>query len=189
MGLYAVDGPTSHVLSTIAQIGDLIQLNAASRMLTAAIIVGAGTAVLMRAETDLPARAMRASNARPVRSLGAGIIAQGALLLAVLYGSSQLAQLRVGAITMQSISLGLAAVVIGGVGVVGFTVVATAIAGIVSAPQAGGTIVIAAGLAGVVMAVELRLAAVLWLVIVSWGVGGLIRRWFTASAERDAAQR
>ncbi len=177
------------MLSLIPQVNDLIQLDAASRMLTAAIVVGAGTAMLIRAETDLPTRAMRASNARPVRSLGAGVIAQGALLLAVLYGSSQLAQLRLGTITMQSISLGLAAVVIGGVGVVGFTVVATAVAGMLSAPQAGATVAIAAGLAGVVMAVELRLAAVLWLVIVSWGVGGLIRRWFTASAERDAARR
>ena len=158
-------------------------------MLTAAIVVGAGTAVLFQVETDLPTRAMRASNARPIRSFGAGFIAQGALLLAVLYGSSQLAQLRLGAITMQSISLGLAAVVIGGVGVVGFAVVATAVAGMLNDPGVGATIAIAAGLAAVVMAVEFRLAAVLWLVVVSWGVGGLIRRWFTASAERDVAQR
>jgi hypothetical protein len=177
------------VYRAIIQITDLMQLDTAGRVLTAALIVGVGTALLVRAETDLPARAMRASNARPVRSLGAGVIAQGALLLAVVYGGSQLAQLRLGAFTMQSISLGLAAVVIGGVGVVGFAVVATAVAGLLSTPHAGATIVIAAGLAGVVMAVELRLAAVLWLVIVSWGVGGLIRRWFTASAERDAARR
>jgi hypothetical protein len=177
------------VYRAFIQVTDLMQLDTAGRVLTAALIVGAGTALLVRAETDLPARAMRASNARPVRSLGAGVIAQGALLLAVVYGGSQLAQLRLGAVTMQSISLGLAAVVMGGVGVVGFAVVATAVAGLLSTPHAGATVGIAAGLAGVVMAVELRLAAVLWVVIVSWGVGGLIRRWFTASAERDAARR
>ena len=175
--------------SPIIQVTELIQLDTAGRVITAALVIGTGTALLVRADTDLPARAMRASNARPVRSLGAGVIAQGALLLAVLYGGSQLAQLRLGAITMQSISLGLAAVVIGGVGVVGFAVVATAVAGMLGDPGVGATVAIAAGLAAVVMAVELRLAAVLWLVIVSWGVGGLIRRWFSASAERDAARR
>ena len=175
--------------SPIIQVTELMQLDTAGRVITAALVIGTGTALLVRADTDLPARAMRASNARPVRSLGAGVIAQGALLLAVLYGGSQLAQLRLGAITMQSISLGLAAVVIGGVGVVGFAVVATAVAGMLGDPGVGATVAIAAGLAAVVMAVELRLAAVLWLVIVSWGVGGLIRRWFSASAERDAARR
>lgn len=177
------------MLSIVLQISDVIQIDTASRMLTAAIVVGAGTAMLFRAKKDLPARAMRASNARPIRSFGAGVIAQGALLLAVLYGSSQLAQLRLGAITMQSISLGLAAMVIGGVGVVGFAVVATAVAGMLNEPGVGATIGIAAGLAAVVMAVEFRLAAVLWLVVVSWGMGGLIRQWFAASAERDVAQR
>ena len=171
------------------QIAEITQLDTAARVLTAAVVVGVGTALLLRSRADLPTRAMRASNARPFRSLGAGVIAQGALLLAVVYGGSQLAQLRLGAFSMQSISLGLAAVVIGGVGVVGFAVVATAVAGMLSTSHVGATVSIAAALAGVVMAVELRLAAVLWLVIVSWGVGGLIRRWFTASAERDAAGR
>ena len=174
--------------SLIVQVSELMGLDTAGRVITAAIVIGTGTALLVRADTDLPARAMRASNARPVRSLGAGVLAQGALLLAVLYGGSQLAQLRLGAITMQSISLGLAAVVIGGVGVVGFAVVASAVAGMLNDPGVGATVAIAAGLAAVVMAVELRLAAVLWLAIVSWGVGGLVRRWFTASAERDAAR-
>jgi hypothetical protein len=176
------------VYSLIVQVSELMGLDTAGRVITAAIVIGTGTALLVRADTDLPARAMRASNARPVRSLGAGVLAQGALLLAVLYGGSQLAQLRLGAITMQSISLGLAAVVIGGVGVVGFAVVASAVAGMLNDPGVGATVAIAAGLAAVVMAVELRLAAVLWLAIVSWGVGGLVRRWFTASAEREAAR-
>jgi hypothetical protein len=176
------------VYSLSIQVSELVQLDTAARVITAALVIGTGTALLVRADTDLPARAMRASNARPVRSLGAGVLAQGALLLAVLYGGSQLAQLRLGAITMQSISLGLAAVVIGSIGVVGFAVVATAVAGMLNDPGAGATVAIAGGLAAVVMAVELRLAAVLWLVIVSWGVGGLVRRWFTASAERDAAR-
>jgi len=171
------------------QIAEITQLDTAARVLTAAVVVGVGTALLLQSRADLPTRAMRASNARPFRSLGAGVIAQGALLLAVVYGGSQLAQLRLGAFSMQSISLGLAAVVIGGVGVVGFAVVATAVAGMLSTSHVGATVSIAAALAGVVMAVELRLAAVLWLVIVSWGVGGLIRRWFTASAERDVPGR
>ncbi len=130
-------------------------------------------------------RSVEASTARPLASMGYGLLAHAVIAFGGLYLANQLGQVSVaggnpGVLgVVAGLALWLAA------GAVGFTVVGSALVALGGVQRrwpglvAGGLIAAGAAVSDPLVGV------VVWLTAVSMGIGGPVRRWFHATWKAD----
>ncbi|MFB6352641.1 MAG: hypothetical protein ABEJ92_00995 [Halobacteriales archaeon] len=146
-----------------------------------ALVLALGGGILWRFD-GLVDRTIEASAERPLAALGYGVAAHATMVFAGLYVASQLGQFSVAGRSLGVVGLwvgfGLLAVAAG----LGFTAVGSAV---VEAGWNRGRwhgLLLGAVLAGLIVLPDPLVAGVVWVVAVSAGIGGPVRRWLHASA-------
>ncbi len=126
-------------------------------------------------------RAIDASAAKPVSSLGYGVAAHLTIVFFSFYSASQLAQLTVSGWSLAGVGVLAGMGVLAAVSALGFTVVGTAALSTRWDVGPWHGLLAGAAAAGVVALADPLLAAMLWVILVSTGIGGPVRRWFHAA--------
>lgn len=149
-----------------------------------ALVVLLGGALLWRHE-GFVADSIDATLARPLWAMGYGVASHAVIAFAAFYLASQLA-------LVGRIGLGLATLtaIVGGLlvlasGATGFTVVGVAVTDLWGAGSYWPGVVLGALLAGGIAGLDLQFAAVGWVAVVSFGIGGAVREWLHASAVQE----
>lgn len=133
-------------------------------------------------------RAITASVDRPLSSLGYGVAAHATIAFFGAYAASQLAQLTVSGRSLVGVGVWLGIGLLAVAAAVGFTVVGVATAEVgLGRPQWNGVVLgaLVAGLAGLA---DPLVGGLVWLVVVSTGIGGPVRVWFHAAEDVEAAR-
>jgi hypothetical protein len=138
-------------------------------------------------------RSIDATRSRPLASTVYGVAAHLVVLFVVFYLGVRLSRFELfGQSTgLLGPAFGVASVL--ATGALGFTVVGSTVVEVGWAPDRWAGLVVGAGLAGLIAvlssSVAFALAAVLWVLVVSMGIGGAVRRWLTASAVSEVGER
>lgn len=126
-------------------------------------------------------RAIDAASAHPLRAMLYGVAAHVVLAFAGVYLATRLSQFALAGVNLAPVGLALGGLLLLGVAALGFAVVGSVVANLVWDRTAWTGLVvgglIAAGLAGL----DPVVGGVLWLVVVSMGIGGAVSRWLHAS--------
>lgn len=128
-------------------------------------------------------RAIDAATARPLRAMLYGIATHVVLAVASVYLATRLSQFAVASHNLAPVGLVLGGLLLLCVAALGFSVVGTVVADLVRdrAPWTG--LVVGALTAAVLAALSPVVGGVLWLVVVSMGIGGAVYRWGHASID------
>lgn len=126
-------------------------------------------------------RSIDASTDRPLTSLGYGIAAHATLLFGAVYLASQLGVLTLSGRSLGPLGAWIGLVLLAAAAGLGFTVVGSAVVEFGwGRPRWNGLVLGAAG-AGVAGVLDPLIGGLVWLVVVSTGIGGPVRAWFHAS--------
>lgn len=126
-----------------------------------------------------------ATLSHPLRAIGYGIATHAVLAFAAAYIGSQLALVDVAGVNFGPAGLLLGGVLFGVTGSMGFTVVGLAIVDVWGEVAGWSGVALGALLAGGVAGLEPMVAGVVWVGLVSFGIGGAVREWLWASARTD----
>lgn len=130
-------------------------------------------------------RSIDATVARPLTSLGYGVAAHAVIGFATLYLNARFAAVDVSGWDASGlgvlIGLGLGFLAAG----LGFVVVGTILVDLLEGGHGRSGPFVGALVAGGVAATDPRFGGVVWLVLVSVGIGGAVRRWVHATAGPD----
>lgn len=141
-----------------------------------------GTIALVR-YGEVVDRSLDSSMDRPLTSLGYGVAAHATLIFAGAYVTSQLAQLRLSGQSLGRVGIWFGILLLAGVAALGFTVVGLAVVEIgLERPRWQG-LVAGAVLAGAAGALDPFVGGLVWLVVVSTGIGGPVRSWVWAAED------
>jgi hypothetical protein len=163
----------------VAELRELVGLSWTARVFVGFAVFTGGSFVLSRREPGLVDRAISSTTARPVLSGLSGLLAQAVLLLATAYLFSQIWQVSIAGVSIGFGAAGLGLLGLLGIAVLGLTVVATALVGVVK-ESADELVWPTTGLIGAgILGAPTVYSAILWVIVVSLGVGGLVRRWLT----------
>lgn len=144
----------------------------------------AGGALLRRFEPFVE-RAIDASTARPLRSMAYGLAAHLVVAFAAVYLASQLAGFSVSGRSVGGVGAVLGVGLLLLAGAVGFTVAGQIATGLRGRRRPMVGLVVGALGAAAVALVDPLVGGLVWLVVVSTGIGGPVRSWVHASAEHD----
>lgn len=176
----------SFVPMTLMQLADptaILGLPGSLRALIAFVVVlGLGSLLLWRYD-GVVERSIAASIDRPLASLGYGMGAQAGIAFVGFYSVTQLSQLPSLGRFLTGLGLWLVLGLLCAAGALGFTVVG---AGVVELGWGRGRwhgLLIGAILAGGVALDGPAVGAIVWIVVVSMGIGGPIRDWFLAAED------
>lgn len=148
------------------------------------LVLVVGAVLVWRYEAFLE-RSIDASMERPLASVGYGVAAHAVIAFAGVYLANQLA-----GVPTAGWNAGIVGVVVGlllvlAASALGFTVVGSAVSGLWLGDRRWAGPVVGALLAGGAAAVDPRVGALLWFVVVSMGIGGPARKWLHASEGPD----
>lgn len=142
------------------------------------LVLGAGIRWRYAGMVD---RAIDASAAKPLSSLGYGVAAHLTIVFFSFYAASQLAQLTFSGWSLAGVGVLAGVLILAAVAALGFTVVGTAALSTRWEVGPWHGLLAGAVAAGVIALAEPLLAAMLWVILVSTGIGGPVRRWFHAA--------
>lgn len=146
-----------------------------------AVVLLIGGVILWRFES-LVDRSIDASINRPLSSMGYGVAAHAVLGFVGIYLANQLGQVAVSGQSLMAVGL-VVGLVAGAVAAgVGFTVVGSALVELGWERRRWHGLLVGALIAGGAGVVEPLLGGLVWLVVVSTGIGGPVRQWLHASA-------
>ncbi|MEF8827910.1 MAG: hypothetical protein V5A38_03745 [Halolamina sp.] len=165
-----------------ATVFDLAGPVRASAMFVFVLLVGS---VLLWRHKGFVEYSTTATLSDPLRTIGYGIATHAVLVFAALYLGSQLALVDVAGVNFGTVGLLLGGVLLGVTGSVGFTVVGIAIVDVWGEAAGWSGVALGALLAGGVAGLEPLVAGVVWVGLVSFGIGGAVRDWLRASARAD----
>lgn len=152
-----------------------------------AIVLVLGAVILWR-YGGLVDRSIDASIDRPLSSLGYGVAAHATIAFFAVYAASQLAPLTLSGRSLGSVGVVAGMALLGVVAALGFTVVGSAVVELRWGRHRWHGLVLGAALAGLMAFPDPLIGGLVWLVVVSTGVGGPVRRWFHAADDVDAAR-
>jgi hypothetical protein len=138
-------------------------------------------------------RSIDATRSRPLASTAYGVAVHLVLLFAVFYLGARLSGFELfGRSTgLLGPAFGVVSVLV--TGAFGFTIVGSTVVEVGWVPDRWAGLVVGAGLAGLIAVLASSLAfavaAVLWVLVVSLGIGGAFRRWLHASAVSEVGER
>lgn len=152
-------------------------------------VLVAGGLILWRADAFLD-RAIEASMARPLVSLGYGVAANAVVAFGAVYLISQLAQLEAFGQSVGVVGVLLGAAIVLLAAALGLTVVGSTVVELAWHRDHRAGLVVGALLAGVGGLLDPLVGGLLLFVLVSMGIGGPARAWLHADeAERIAEDR
>lgn len=179
-------GAAGPILMQLADPSTLLELPGVVRAPIAfAAVLAFGAAVLWRFDGVVD-RSIAASIDRPLSSLAYGIAAHATLVFAGVYLTSQFSQLTLSGRSLGLVGIWLGLVLLGFTAGLGFTVVGSAVVEHRwDRPRWQGLVVgaLIAGLAGLVTPI---VGGLVWLILVSTGIGGPVRSWIHASEDVSA---
>lgn len=126
-------------------------------------------------------RSIDTSIDRPLSSMGYGAAAHGVLAFIGVYLASQFGQVVVSGQPLTALGLWIGVVSLAVAGALGFTVVGSALVELRGDRQRWHGLLLGAVMAGAVGVIEPVLGGVIWLIVVSTGIGGPVRQWVHAS--------
>lgn len=130
-------------------------------------------------------RSVDATLARPLLAIGYGVAAHAVIGFAAFYLASQFALVDVAGWNAGGIGLLIGWLLALSSGALGFTVVGAAVLDVWGVRRNWSGLFVGALIAGVVVLVDPLLAGVVWVAIVSMGIGGPVRKWLHASTVGD----
>lgn len=145
-----------------------------------AIVLLLGAGFLWR-RAGLIERSLDASIDRPLTSLGYGIAAHATMLFAAAYLASQLGPLTVSGRSLGPLGVWVGVALLAAAAGLGFTVAGAAVVELGWDRPRWNGLVLGAVVAGVAAGVDPFIGGLVWLVVVSTGIGGPVRAWFHAS--------
>lgn len=180
-------GGLSRVIVAPLQMVDPVALFESSRAVrgsVAFVLVLCIGGVLLSRFGGLVDRSIDASIDRPLSSMGYGVAAHAVLGLVGFYLASQLALVVVSGRPLAALGIvfGLLSLLVAGA--LGFTVVGSALVELGWERRRWHGLVVGAALAGIAVSVDLIIGGIVWVVVVSTGIGGPVRRWVHASEDR-----
>lgn len=146
-----------------------------------ALVLLVGGALLWRFEPFVD-RSIDASTDRPISSMAYGVAAHAVLAFVGIYLASQLGLVVVSGQSLTVVGYWVGFVSLAVAGALGFTVVGGAIVELGWERRRWHGLLVGALIAGGAGLVDPLLGGVVWLVVVSTGIGGPVRRWVHASA-------
>lgn len=152
-----------------------------------ALVLLLGAGFLWRYEA-LVERTIRSSTARPLSSLGYGFAGHLAVLFFSFYAISQLRQITVSGFTLDGLGLLVGGVVLALFAALGFTVVGVAVVELRWGRRPWYGLLLGAFAAGLAGIADPLVGGLVWLVIVSTGIGGPVRDWFNAVEDAQPAE-
>lgn len=132
-------------------------------------------------------RSIDASVDRPLAALGYGVAAHITIAFFGVYAASQLGQLTVSGRSLAGLGIYLGLFVLAVVAAMGFTVVGVALVEVQLGRPRWYGLVLGAAVAGFAGLVDPVVGGLVWIVVVSTGIGGPVRRWFHAAEDVEAA--
>lgn len=177
--------PTPLQLAELVSVLDLPGFFRAPLAFGLVLMFGAG---LLWRYDGLVDRAVDASIDRPLSSLGYGVAAHLAIAFLGVYAASQLARVTLSGYSLAGVGLGAAVLILAVVAALGFTVVGTAFVSVRWGPSRWQGLLVGALAAAVVALADPLFAALVWLVVVSTGIGGPVRTWFHAAEDAESVR-
>lgn len=152
-----------------------------------AVILLLGAGILWRHD-GLVDRSIDAAIDRPLSSLGYGVAAHATIVFFGAYAASQLGQVTLSGQSLWLVGVWLGLLVLAGVAALGFTVAGTAIVEYGLERRRREGLVVGAAIAGLAALADPLVGGLVWLVVVSTGIGGHVRVWFHAADDLKAAK-
>lgn len=147
------------------------------------LVVGA---VVLRRYDRLVDRIIATSIDRPLSSLAYGVAAHLTVLFFGVYAASQIGQAAPANSSIAGVGLWAAAVVLAVAAAIGFTVVGVAAVELRWERRRRYGLLLGAVIAGLAGLTDPLLGGVVWLVVVSTGIGGPVRNWFHAAEDVES---
>ena len=146
------------------------------------LIIGAG---LLLWKGSLVDRATVTSTTRPLYSFVHGLAAHIVIVFGAVYAANQLGPLRVAGYSAATIGILAGILLLLAVGAFGLTVVGTILVEYLAARGPWDGLVVGAIFAAGIGVLPIKFGGPLWVLLVSMGIGGPVRRWFHAASEDD----
>lgn len=177
-------GPGQPTSATVVEPVALLEASAPVRALVAFLLVLLLGGLLVRRRGPLIDRSIDATTDRPVASIGYGVAAHLVIGFAGFYLTARLGGIAVSGYNAGSVGVIFLLVLAASASVLGFTVVGATLAELWGGGGEWIGVVVGAVVAGIVAAVGPAFAGggIVWIVVVSMGIGGPVRRWLHASA-------
>lgn len=172
------------LLQTIDPTGLFEASRAVRASVTFVVVLVLGSTYLWRFDSFVE-RSVDASMARPLSSVGYGLVAHMVVGFGTYYLATRLSQFRVSGLNAGGVGLVLGLGLVLLAGGLGFTVVGSSLVELAGEPGRWTGPLVGALVAGGVALVEPAVAAIVWTLVVSVGIGGAIRRWHHASVTGD----
>lgn len=144
-----------------------------------------GAALLWRYD-EIVERSIEPAIDRPLSSMGYGIATHFTIVFFGVYAASQLSQLSVAGRILPDIGIWIGVFLLGLIAAIGFTVIGTAAIEIGWEHHQWYGLLVGATLAGLAALVDPLVGGLVWIVIVSTGIGGRVRVWLHAAEDTDA---
>lgn len=166
-------------------LGSILNAPGALRAIGAAVaVLVLGGALLWRSR-GFVRRATRAASSEPLRGLAYGVAAHLVIVFAGVYLASRLSGYQAVGLNGSTLGLLVGVLLMLGVAALGFTVVGGTVADLAWDGDPWSGLVVGALVAGVVAALDTTVGPVVWLVVVSLGIGGAVERWLHASMDPE----
>lgn len=149
------------------------------------VVLVVGGAFLWRHD-GIVERSIRASIDRPLASLGYGVAAHLTIVFFSVYLASQLGRIAPSGWSLSLMGTWLGVIVLAVIGGLGFTVVGEAIVELRWGRQRVYGLLLGAVMAALAALSDPLLGGILWLIVVSMGIGGPVRSWFHAAEDVSA---
>lgn len=127
-------------------------------------------------------RSVDAATSRPIASLAYGLATHAGIALAAVLLTGKLGRITFGGFFFGwlGVLVGVSLVLV--TATVGFSVVGSIVLGLLTDVDSRGGVLLGALIAGSVTLLDPLLGVATWLLVVSAGIGGFAREWFTADA-------
>lgn len=180
-------GPAATALQSVDPTLVLDQSGLVRAVAAFAIVSVLGWGILWRYD-DVVERSISDAVDRPLAALGYGIAAHLTIAFFGAYAASQLGQLTLSGRSLGGLGIWAGLFILVVVGSLGFTVVGTALVQYGwDRPRWYGPLV-GAVIAGLAALPEPIVGGLVWLIVVSTGIGGRVRVWFHAADDVAAAE-
>lgn len=164
---------------------DLPGLVRGSAAFALVLVVGAG--LLWRYETVIE-RSIETSIERPLSSLAYGVGAHLTIIFFGVYAASQLGQAAPSSTALANVGLWAGVATLAVAAALGFTVVGAAVIEFRWGRRRWYGLLLGAITAGLAGLADPVFGAIVWVVIVSTGIGGPVRNWFHAAEDVDSVR-
>lgn len=166
----------------------IVDLPGPVRGFAAFALVLASGAVLLRRYDAFIGRSIEASIERPLSSLAYGVGAHLTIIFFGVYAASQLGQAAPSSLSIAGVGLWAGVAGLAVAAALGFTVVGVALVEFRWGRHPWYGLLLGAAIAGLAGLADPLVGGVVWVVVVSTGIGGPVRHWFHAAEDVESVR-